>query len=153
MILRDRPCRFLPIAVVLVLAFGCGAPTKTNTAELSGKVTYNGQPVTAGTVGLRDKDGRTYNLDILPDGTYSQTDLPPGEMKITVETESANTEHKGTGGGRFAEKYKSNMSGAGKEGGGGTYVKIPSRYNDVKKSPLSVTLNPGKNVKDLELTD
>jgi hypothetical protein len=38
-------------------------------------------------------------------------------------------------------------------GGGGTYVKIPSKYALPKTSPLRTTLKKGKNTYDIDLTD
>jgi hypothetical protein len=142
-----RPLLLLPL--VLVLACGCGG----RAAKLSGHVTYKGQPVGGGSVSFYPKTGGGYSAIIAPDGTYTTTDLPPGEMAVAIETESAKgkeiTEQTGGGG------HKAPMSprpGAG-EGAprGGQYVKIPDKYKNQETSGLSVTLTSGPQTKDFPL--
>jgi hypothetical protein len=142
----------LVLPLFLVLASGCtrnpGAP-----ASLSGKVTYKGTAVTGGTVTVHTKDGAGYSIPIKPDGTYSGTDLPAGDMVLTVETESVNKDKKTpVYGGRAGGQSMSPVPEGVKAGGGG-YVKIPAKYADKAKSGLTVTLSKGKQTKDLELTD
>src|SRR6266511_1068749 len=81
----------LVLALPLVLALAAGCVNNTNVpSKVSGKVTYKGQPVTAGNLGFYPKEGGVYSIALNADGTYSQAGLPAGDMDVTVETESAN---------------------------------------------------------------
>ena len=77
-------------------------------------------------------------------------------MVITVETESVNKDKKMPTYGGAKGGAKGAMSpvpeGLG-PAGGATYVKIPDKYHDKAKSGLSVTLQKGRNTKDLDLKD
>jgi hypothetical protein len=67
----------------LALAAGCGSGGGT----VSGKVTYNSEPVKGGKVifmPLDTKGGKS--ADIAADGTYTVEGLPPGEVKVAVDT-------------------------------------------------------------------
>ncbi|MFL5242269.1 MAG: hypothetical protein ACJ8FY_09190 [Gemmataceae bacterium] len=151
----------LAVALFLVVLPGC---TKSATpAGVSGKVTYKGDPIPAGSITFHMPDGGIFSYPIR-NGTYSGTDLPAGEMIVTIETESANKEGRpkatyGRGGGSGGgEDYKARMQKMGKvpetaEAGTGEYVKIPSKYGVKDKSPLRANLTKGKNTNDFDLTD
>jgi len=74
------------------LVLGCGS-SKTNPAQVSGKVLYNGQPVLGGMVVFHSSAG-VYTASINSDGTYTTSDLPEGEMVVTVDTEGLNPDRK-----------------------------------------------------------
>jgi hypothetical protein len=74
------------------LVLGCGS-SKAAPAQVSGKVSYNGQPVPGGTVVFYSSAG-VYSAAINTDGTYTAADLPEGEMVVTVDTESLNPDRK-----------------------------------------------------------
>jgi len=143
----------LSLPLLLILASGCGT-SKTASASLSGKVSYGGAPVTAGTVTFYGKDGGTYPMAIGSDGSYFASELPPGEGALTVETESANKKNAQTYGGRGGKGMAMSPK---PEGSGGTetgpYVKIPAKYAAKETSNLTVTIARGKNTHDLNLTD
>jgi hypothetical protein len=141
------------LSIVLVVTPACSTNNPNAPAEVSGKVTYNGQPVGGGTITFYMKGGGANSGPLHPDGTYEISDIPTGEATVTVETESANPGHK-------QEKYKGGKGQQmspmpkGFEGGHrGTYVKIPSQYTDVKKTPLTTSLQRGKQVRDFDLKD
>ncbi|HJZ92336.1 MAG TPA: hypothetical protein VKE40_15780 [Gemmataceae bacterium] len=160
---------FLVCGLLLV---GCKKTNQFAPAKLSGKVTYGGAPVTAGTMIFHAADGSQFPTMIGSDGSYG-IELPVGEMVVTIETESVNPKRK-------VPVYDANTAGSGgfgklygKSGGGGgpgrkktedstpegasssaeLYVKIPARYADKGKSGLTVTLAAGSNKKDFDLTD
>jgi hypothetical protein len=150
----------------LAAAVGCSSGNSNFPAKVSGKITYQGQPVTAGMVTFHSKNNEVYSSSLAPDGTYTMANLPVGEMTVCVETESFNPnkktpEYKGgkgpgqSGAPSVAPKKGSTSSpvpsGAGQ--GGGSYVKIPAKYADRSGSPLRATLEKGNNTKDFELTD
>lgn len=106
-------------AALLAALCGCGG---SNAGSVHGKVTFDGQPVTGGTLVFYSETG-SYSAGIRPDGTYSITDMPAGEMTVTVETESVNPKNQKTvvydgrsqGGGGGNKMYP----GGGGGGGGG----------------------------------
>jgi hypothetical protein len=149
---------------------GCKSENPNSPARVSGRVTYNGNPVTGGTLTFHSADGGKIPAAIGADGTYSAFDIPDGDMVVTVETETINPERK-------QPEYRGAPSGAakmyGKKGAGmgvvakgqqmgpmpegtapvGTYVKIPAKYNDPAKSDLKCTLKKGDQKQDFNLTD
>lgn len=154
MIVKARLLLILPL--VLLPGLGCGKKNPDRAAQVSGSVTYKGNPVTAGTVNFHTSEGVAISCNITPDGTYLGTQLPIGELTVTIETESANKNRK-------VPAY-----GAGRAGGGpatsprpdsappvqeGAYVKIPDKYGKKASSGLKVTLEPGKQTHNFELTD
>jgi hypothetical protein len=149
----------LLVALFLSLVAGC-AKNKRAPATVSGTVTYKGQAVTAGNVTFHSQDMGSYNTSLAPDGTYQIVDVPKGELVVTVETESANPDKKTPdyGRGKGSKMYAERMAMEKKMGSplgqpAGKYLKIPAKYATPKDSPLKVTLEAGKQVKDFELTD
>ena len=75
--------RVLPPAIVLALALGTGCSSKPKLSELSGKVTFKGQPVPAGFISFAPDvgSGNKGQLRVLQikDGVYdSAQEVPPG---------------------------------------------------------------------------
>ncbi len=141
-------------------------------AKISGKVTKNGSPITAGTISFTIADHGCVTVGIRSDGTYEVPELPIGEAVVTIETESANPdrkqEYKGGQGGSEQKKMYGKKAGIAQEhdtpaemspkppgakAAQGTYTQIPARYADPAQSKLSVTLKSGTNKKDFDLTD
>src|SRR5437660_1764669 len=57
---------------------------------ITGKVTYQGRPLTGGTVQFTSTKGRgTRTVQIGEDGSYTIPNMPTGPVKIAVETKSA----------------------------------------------------------------
>jgi hypothetical protein len=155
------------------LVIGCKG--SSNPSRVSGKVTYNGNPVTGGTItfipaaGLEEAKGTGggfYQTRIKPDGTYERSEMPAGEFIVTVETESMNADasaKQGKGGfdpnqmgqmNQMEEMMKKKgavPADAGKSGG--AYVKIPAKYAEKSTTPLKTTLESGKNTYSPDLTD
>jgi len=143
----------VPLCLALALVFGCSKRNPNAPASVNGKVTYKGAAVPAGTVTFNSKAGK-YNAALATDGTYSSSDLPIGEMVVTVETESVQGGKKGTG--AMAGKMSKMMGPVpdyAKTMPKGEYVKIPAKYSDPKTSPLKADLKDGKNEINFELTD
>jgi hypothetical protein len=151
--------------------FGCSTKNPNAPANLHGKVSYNGKPVTGGTLTLLapNNTGR-FSCPIDRDGFYGLADLPPGECVVTVDTEGlkAQKARSGGGGGYGSESghkmnpndYRQKMIALGKVSGEaaapktlGEYVKIPTRYSNPAQTPLRVTLSKGDMKQDFELTD
>jgi hypothetical protein len=146
--------------LILVIAVGCS--TSKTPSRVSGKVTYKGEPVGAGTVTFHTKDGGIFYYPLQPDGSYSGADLTTGEMIVTVDTEAANPKRSGTVyGGKGKEGGPSDYMKKMKERGAvpegpiidGKYVKIPDKYMTKEKSPLKVNLTKGQNENNFDLKD
>jgi hypothetical protein len=156
----------------LVLA-GCQEGNPNAPAKVTGRVTYNGSPVTGGSISFHYKDGAITTAAIDGSGNYSAADIQPGEVAVTVETESINpekptTEYRGTSAGGMSSKYGKSAPGgkmlpkgqgmSNSPAPGGTtsvltYVKIPKKYADPTSSGLTYTIEKGTHSKDFALTD
>jgi len=103
-------------------------------------------------VTFHSEAGGIYTCPIKPDGTYSTSQVTPGEMVVTIETESANKNRKTPkyGGGKVG---MSSPMPEDRPQPGGEYRKIPAKYADKKKSGLKVTLTTGPQKHDFDLKD
>jgi hemoglobin len=99
---------------------------KAEPATLSGKVTFQGKPLPAGTISFHGQDKKVA-ASINADGTYLLIGLAPGAYKITVETASV------------------------KKAAPEKFVAIPAAYATPETSGLTLEVTAGKNVRDLEL--
>src|SRR5205085_1349801 len=68
--------------LLLVALGGCGS----STATLTGKVSYQGHPVTSGAVTALCDDGTAREGVIRPDGTYAIEGIKPGPVKLAVRS-------------------------------------------------------------------
>ncbi len=138
--------RLTALAAVLLASVtalsGChGSASKVSI--VSGKVTYKNAPVTGGTLKFYPASGgEPLQGPIKADGTFSFGGIPAGHATVTVETESI--DHKG--GNDYTKRVKPPAGYKPPEGGEASpvYVKIPAKYNDPKKSELSVEVQQGK---------
>jgi len=150
---KARLFLILPLAS-LFLVLGCRRGNPNAPVSVTGKVSYKGQPVTAGTLVFHTDSNAAYPGTINSDGTYAAHQIPSGPMVVTIETESANPGRKmATYGGGKGKGMLGPMPEGRTASSGGAYVKIPSKYADKKTSPLKVTLTDGKQTHDFELTD
>lgn len=137
---------------------GC-AKNSQAPAKVSGAITYKGQPIKAGSMKFHTPEGTSYPATISPDGTYSATDIPTGEMVVTIETEAFNPDKKMAQNPEAQRRAKMQSKMVQQPAGGGEppptvhYVKIPSKYANAKTSPVTITISSGRNVKDIDLTD
>ena len=164
--------------VALLFSFGCSGNAPR--AKLTGKVTYKGQPVKGGTMLFQFENGQVATA-LAPDGTYSLSDLPLGQVRVSIETETYNPAGTKPVYGRAAageadarnKQQNSRAVAAGKAPEGGAvataangglggpnaeelaklYVKIPPKYTNEKTSGLLYDVVQGVNTKDFELTD
>jgi hemoglobin len=96
-------------------------PKAEGAETVEGKVTFSGKPLDGGTVTLTGAKGATATGKIGKDGTYKVEKLEAGEYTVSVSDQP-----------------------------GGT-VKVPAKYGDPKTTPLTLTVQKGKNTADLEL--
>jgi hypothetical protein len=152
----------LLLALCVGVVIGC-AKSSQAPAKVSGVVTYKNAPVTGGTIKFySEEENVAYGCQIESDGTYQITDIPVGELTVTVETEHLNPtkappDYGKKGNADYAARVAAEKGmgapiaakGEPKE----KYVKIPSKYANPKTSPLTVTIEKGRQVKPIELTD
>jgi hypothetical protein len=172
--------RVFRIGLVACFAAALLACSSVKRGSVTGAVTYKGQQVKAGTVYFIYEQGGQYQAEIKSDGTYQFMDVPTGEVKVLVETETFNPEQRPQS---YTQKQKQIAKGYGKtmkeydaamgRGGGEkkdadqppglskdkkeelakVYVKLPKKYASEKTTPLTYTVETGRQTKDLALTD
>jgi hypothetical protein len=76
---RILPVRSLAAAAVVALVAGCGSST-----NVTGKVTYKGNPVSTGSITLVASNGTVYSGVLGTDGTFSIPDVPTGDVQVAV---------------------------------------------------------------------
>ena len=72
------------VGIVYLLVGGC--PTTESTNALTGTVMSGGRPVTFGTVTVIAADQKVYQAPIRPDGRYELKGLPPGPVRVAVNS-------------------------------------------------------------------
>jgi hypothetical protein len=122
----------------VLVALGCASQAKK--AIISGKVTYKGEAVGWGDVRFFSSDGALWSSARLnSDGTFTATDVPPGEVQVAVKVLPL-----------IARPKKEDNSGDDIVPVSKT-VSIPSKYQDPKTSGLRYTIVPGTNQLDIDL--
>ncbi len=168
-----RPPRkwLLPIgAGVAVLLWGCvslgillkftGFPpafqAKSAVGTLTGKITFAGEPLHFGTLGLHPARGKPLTATIQVNGTYRVKDVPYGKYVVTIDgppengmvrNDGANTEEPGV---PTRPKYM-RVNFVFVQEGGEPRVPIPAKYTRPDTSPLAVEIAEANPVFDLDL--
>jgi hypothetical protein len=134
----------------ILLAAGCGGK-----GVVSGKVLYQGKPVRGGSVSFLLEQGGVMSSPIEDDGSYTIPSVPPGNVKITVETESFRPsimQRDASGGApAFMKKYIQEKDPQLAEQRAKRYVRIPPQYSDPDKSNLTYEVKSGKQEHDIDL--
>jgi hypothetical protein len=137
--------RLVPAVLLVLLALalsGCGQ----RKGKLTGKVSYKGETVPSGTVAFYGKGDAVSSAPIGPDGTYQATEVPLGEVRVTVSTPPPPDPH-------AAEKLKKNPLVVQKN----IVIKqekvvpVPRKYNLPGTSGLSLTVTGGSQPFDISL--
>jgi hypothetical protein len=129
---------------------GCGGGAK---GKVSGKVYYKDAPLKGGNVTFVAADKQSYLAEILEDGSYEVEKLPPGEVKIAVETTSLRPPNANV----LRNKPPADAGGSYKppdyEARAKRFVAIPERYSDPDHSGLMYTVKKGKQEYDIKLSN
>jgi hypothetical protein len=152
-----RKLAFLTILLALFVVAGCGDPLNRG-GSVSGMVTIDGEPVTAGNVLFASEDGQwTVFAPLRGDGTYLVKEPPLGNVKIAVQTEM----YKGRA---VPPNTKNEPRGDPKQVGSGgmvlpdpsvrglIYKAIPDKYEQFETSGLSCVVKRGDQQHDIPLT-
>ena len=119
---------------------------------MSGKVTYNGQPLPGGSIVLHAKEGKqTYTGTIRSDGTFTITDGGQGVMVVTIDNQFLKQNRPDSIPAGVDPKMLENMMP--KDAGGRQYVPIPEKYSNAKTSPLTWEIKTSGESKDFDLND
>lgn len=139
--------RFAPALLVALWVGGCG-PGK---GDLAGKVTFNGKPVTSGTVQAFLSDGSTKTADIGPDGTYKIQAITEGEVKLGVSSPNPKRRYDELLAAAKTDEQKKALQPPTPEAIK-SWMALPGDLAGPSTSGLSVTVKAGPNSKDLPLT-
>ena len=129
------------IASLLYLS-GCGG----GKGSVSGKVAYQGQPLPFGSVQFITSGG-AFVSEIRSDGSYAISNVPTGEVKISVNCQDP----------KYADFMKQ-LSASARDpkipkpkGKPEDFDRIPSQYNDPDKSGLSYSVKSGDQMYNIDL--
>ena len=143
--LAHRLIQVLSLALVAALV-GCSPPK----GIVSGKVTYKGELVTAGTVHFFGPNDKTDTAYLNPDGTYEAVNVPVGPVKVAVTTPPPPDPS-------AAEKARSNPMLVAKnvnikqQQENLKVVPVPRKYSLPGTSNISLTVKEGSQSFDIEL--
>jgi hypothetical protein len=135
-----RPMRstgLLLLATLTVAIAGCG-----NSANITGKVTFAGRPVTHGSVIVVGPNKTARSGAILPDGTYMVEGIPPGMVGIAVISRDP------AKGRSVVKRRPAEAEGTAASDG---WVPLPAKYESPLSSGLGCTLGSGHTKHDIEL--
>lgn len=141
--------RWALLWVVLVFgAVGCSG----GTSRITGIVRFDGQPLTSGRVTfLCNGKGRpTISASISSDGSYWIDKAPVGRAQVSVKTFPVPAKPKPGVDPLSGVDYEAEW--VAEWGNAGPYVPIPSRYASPTSSGLEVTIGPGEQTFDIDLT-
>jgi hypothetical protein len=141
--------------LLLVVCAGCSSSTQ---GTISGKVTYQGKPVPAGTVVFVPQVQGGSFVAHIRDGQYKVENCPVGPVKIAVSTPANSAPMKGMISkmkppAEIQEKLGHGTSSEGAASNDAPTVSIPARFQDPEKSGLSYTVKGGSQVHDIDLAD
>jgi hypothetical protein len=147
----NRCCRFVAagglVALVCLFATGCGSKSAT----VTGRVTYNGKPVSNGSVIVYCSDKQIVRGNIAADGAYSIPNVPYGTSVVTVQSHA-----------RVPPGLRLQQSPPPSSGGpipptveytDTARVTIPQRYGLPEESGLGVVVDHGAVTFDIVLAD
>jgi len=157
--------RVCSLILLVVVISGCGSKKKLGSVK--GKIEYNGKPVTGGKISFHSTSGaEKAEIGILSDGTYSLTNVPLGECKVVIETESIRgiMDPRAKSGPKMLlpkdamkdAPRDAKVPDAPPEETGPpmpVYVKIPEKYGKLETTPEKMDVKKGDQKHDFILTD
>jgi hypothetical protein len=131
-------------ATLLAGACGCG-----NTATVTGKVTYQGRPVTHGSVTFLSADSTARSGVILPDGAYTVAGVHPGAVKIGVISRDPSKGRSTLAGDKSTHRRR--KAAAPDKTLAKGWFPLPAKFEDPERSGLGCTLASGGVGYDIDL--
>jgi hypothetical protein len=130
---QSFPCRgrlLVPFLAAVLAVAGCsGGGVKKTT--IHGTVTYQGKKLRSGLISFSGPDGALARGRIHSDGTYTVTDVVPGETTLSV----------------LAEPQSTGRGGSEEQG---PPVVLPDKYRTAEASDYKVDIKPGTTELDIE---
>ena len=140
-LIRSRVTGLL-FGFAIILIAGCGG----GKGNVTGKVSYKGQPLPYGNVQFSTSGG-AFVSEIASDGSYSISGVPTGSAKITVNCQDPG----------YVEYMKA-LSSAGRDpkapkpkGKPEDFDRIPTKYNSFETSGLTYDVKSGNTTFDIDL--
>jgi hypothetical protein len=126
------------LLALLALTPGC----RPGTADVAGRVTYQGKPVVSGSVTLHAADGSVHQIGLNPDGTYRLDRVPVGTARVAVSSPdpTPSARAKGDPDSRVPTRAQPPP---------GAWFPLPAKYADPAQSGLTVQVGGGPG--DIEL--
>jgi hypothetical protein len=134
------------LLLIAVAAFSSGRPKAT----VSGRVMYKGKTVIWGSVIVAGADGRAASGRIEPDGTYTVTDAPVGEVALGVVSKDPLLQHYATQM-RTSRERVSVKKWQPPPVDRKKWFPLPNQYEDPKTSGLALKLTNGGNEHNIVL--
>jgi hypothetical protein len=142
---RKKAYQLVGAVVALgVVIVGLSAYAAAASATVSGRVTFQGRPVIWGSVILVGSDGRSVVGRIQPDGTYTVTNAPMGEVGVSITSPDPLVQH-------YATQIKTSRDRipvaqwAAPPVDRQQWFVLPQRYENAKDSKLTLTVKRGSN--------
>lgn len=151
-ILNVRLGRFLQNGLLLACflpAFGCGSK-----GAISGKITYQGKPLSAGSrVMFYDEKGSVFAADIQSGGSYTVDKVTPGPVQISFYVPPPISQTKQKLIPRVSKDLQLPGGVTPKKDIGATAetTPLPSKYKDPKTSGITYTVTSGKQEHNIDL--
>ncbi len=148
--------RYVLHVLMLGLLIGCGGSSHEETATVTGKVTYQGKPVTKGRIAFYPPNGRPAMGAIQSDGTYSLTTFEPGDGALLGNHRVTITASKSVGDAPTATGFMDEIMQARKgqaQPASKTVWLVPEKYSNRKKSKLQAEVVSGSNTHDFNLDE
>ncbi len=136
-----RPVRAALVTSLLVALAGCSPPT----AKVTGKVTYRGQAVTAGTVAFFGPGNQVASAPLGDDGSYAAVGVPLGQVTVTVTTPSPGPNAEQLARNPMVKIKKVEVQATDKA------VTVPAKYGLPGTSGLTTTVAEGSQSFNIEL--
>lgn len=127
---RSLPRRWFVILVMVALAIGTSCAQKRKATTISGKITFNGQPVSVGAIYFHGEDDQVAMATINKDGSFTATDVPLGNIRVSLQVRDPGTYAK-----QLKESGENPMTKDPAQATLGV-TNIPSKYADAKTSGL-----------------
>ncbi len=118
----------LAAVVAVAAASGCSGGTAKKTTVI-GTVTYKGERLQSGILRVTGPEGSFATASIRPDGTFTLTDVVPGEVKVGVMEAPRNSSSSDAKPGTPAAPAK-------------RAAQLPANVRDPEKSGLKYTITP-----------
>jgi hypothetical protein len=149
---------------VLALFLLVGTSGCLKSGKITGKVTYDGKPVTVGIVSFHPDKGKAVETEIAEDGTFTLEKVPAGPGTFTVSTSAQAKERKNL-------RQGMQMPGGGKGPPGGMakeleemqeenkkrlarlekMVEVPEKYSKKEESGQTYTATSGEQEHNIDL--